>query len=111
MCAVTPTFEASVDSPAPLRALVAGTLFSTLAAVLLAQRATERRRVQRLAQGMTTELQRLALVAQRTANAVIITDPQCRITWVNDAFERITGYTLAEVKGNGAWQAAAVRRH
>lgn len=42
---------------------------------------------------------RLALVTQRTTNAVIITDADRQITWVNAGFERITGYTLEEVKG------------
>ena len=42
---------------------------------------------------------RLALVASRTQNAAIITDAERRFEWVNDAFTRITGYTLAEVVG------------
>ncbi len=45
------------------------------------------------------ENSRLALVTQRTTNAVIITDANRRITWVNAAFERITGYRLEEVLG------------
>ena len=45
------------------------------------------------------EFERLALVAQRTSNAVVITDAARRITWVNDGFTRITGYTLHEALG------------
>lgn len=45
------------------------------------------------------ENQRLALVVQQTASLVIITDSQRRITWVNAAFERLTGYSLAEIAG------------
>ncbi len=45
------------------------------------------------------ELSRLALVAQKTQNAVIITNPHGSIQWVNDAFTRITGYQLEEVLG------------
>lgn len=41
----------------------------------------------------------LALVASHTDNAVIITDAQGLITWVNEGFEKIAGYTLAEVQG------------
>ena len=41
----------------------------------------------------------LALVAERTTNAVIITDAKRRIEWVNEGFTRITGYTLDEVRG------------
>jgi PAS domain S-box-containing protein len=45
------------------------------------------------------ELERLALVARNTTNAVVITDLERRITWVNEGFTRITGYTLDEVIG------------
>jgi PAS domain S-box-containing protein len=45
------------------------------------------------------EARKLALVADRTTNAVLITDAQSRIEWANRGFERISGYTLAEVKG------------
>ena len=41
----------------------------------------------------------LALVAKYTDNAVVITDAHGRIEWVNDGFERITGYTSEEVIG------------
>ncbi len=45
------------------------------------------------------EARKLALVAARTDNAVILTDPDGRIEWVNDGFIRITGYELAEAIG------------
>jgi PAS domain S-box-containing protein len=45
------------------------------------------------------EFERLAMVAQRTSNAVLITDEAMRITWANDAFTRLSGYTLDEVMG------------
>jgi len=38
----------------------------------------------------------LALIASRTDNAVCLTLPNGTIEWVNDAFERITGYSRAE---------------
>ncbi|MDW8014550.1 MAG: SpoIIE family protein phosphatase [Bacteroidia bacterium] len=41
----------------------------------------------------------LAAVAAYTDNAVIITDVQGKIIWVNRGFERLTGYTLEEVRG------------
>ncbi|PAW67371.1 MAG: hypothetical protein B9S34_05615 [Opitutia bacterium Tous-C1TDCM] len=42
---------------------------------------------------------KLSLVAARTDNAVVITDAERRIEWVNEAFTRITGYTLEEAVG------------
>ncbi|MFN0162105.1 MAG: response regulator [Burkholderiales bacterium] len=45
------------------------------------------------------EARTLALVAARTDNAVIITDAQGRIEWVNDGFTRLSGWHLAEVAG------------
>lgn len=47
----------------------------------------------------TVELRRMALAAQLTTNAVILTDQFNRIEWVNPGFERLTGYTLEEVVG------------
>lgn len=41
----------------------------------------------------------LSHVAAHTDNAVIITDAEGRIRWVNDGFMRITEYTLDEVAG------------
>lgn len=46
-----------------------------------------------------TELKRLALVAQKAPSAVIMTDTDGRIQWVNEAFTRITGYEADEVMG------------
>jgi two-component system sensor histidine kinase/response regulator len=43
--------------------------------------------------------EKLALVASRTDNAVIISDVDGNIEWVNEGFIRITGRTLAEVAG------------
>lgn len=45
------------------------------------------------------ELEKLSLVASKTENAVIITDKDGFIDWVNAAFTRITGYELHEVSG------------
>ena len=45
------------------------------------------------------ELKRLALVAQKTQNSVIITNPDGKIQWVNDGFTRMTGYEFDEVVG------------
>ena len=44
-------------------------------------------------------LARLSRVVEQTAEAVIMTDPDGTITYVNPAFERITGYSAAEAIG------------
>ncbi len=95
----TPAFEAAFASHAPWSFFLGTLLASGLLAALLRQQATGRRRAETLAQQMTADLGRLALVARRTSNAVVITDARRRITWVNEGFERITGYAAAEVLG------------
>ena len=45
------------------------------------------------------EARELAMVVDRTRNAVIITDAQGRIDWVNHGFTRISGYTFEEARG------------
>ncbi len=45
------------------------------------------------------EMRRLALIVQCTDNAVILTNPQGLIEWVNDGFTRICEYRLDEVAG------------
>jgi diguanylate cyclase (GGDEF)-like protein/PAS domain S-box-containing protein len=41
----------------------------------------------------------LAEVASLSASAVVITDAQGRVEWVNAAFTRLTGYALDEIRG------------
>jgi PAS domain S-box-containing protein len=48
---------------------------------------------------LNDDVARLALVAEKTFNAVIITDAARKIVWANQGFTRITGYRLDEVKG------------
>lgn len=45
------------------------------------------------------EFRILSLVARQTDNLVVLTGNRGQIIWVNDAFERTTGYALHEVKG------------
>ena len=45
------------------------------------------------------ESRKLAMVAERTDNAVILTNHAGLIEWVNEAFERMTGWKLEEVRG------------
>ncbi|WP_276090928.1 PAS domain S-box protein [Pedobacter sp. JY14-1] len=53
---------------------------------------TENRKVQ-------AELTKLSLVASKVNNAVVINNADNQVTWVNTAFEQITGYTLDDLKG------------
>ncbi len=39
------------------------------------------------------------LLTQVTAFSAMVTDVNCRIVWVNPAFERLSGWTLAEIHG------------
>ena len=48
---------------------------------------------------MHQDLETISLVARFTNNLVIITDDQAKIIWVNDAFTKIMGYDIAEIKG------------
>lgn len=45
------------------------------------------------------ELEQLSWVASHTNNAVLITDAQQKVQWVNNSFERITGFTIADMLG------------
>lgn len=45
------------------------------------------------------KIKELALVASKTSDAVILTDSNAKILWVNSAFEKMTEYDLAEVIG------------
>lgn len=54
---------------------------------------TERRKVQ-------SELMRLSLVASKVNNAVVINDHNNEVVWINDAFERITGFNLEDIRGH-----------
>ncbi len=45
------------------------------------------------------EARKLALIASKTHNPIIITDPQGRLEWANPAFSALTGYALDELVG------------
>lgn len=82
--------------------LASGAMLSLLLAVTVWLLAAGRWRAEQLARGMTADLARLAMVARHTTNAVLITDAQQRIAWVNDGFTRLTGYTAPEAVGRPA---------
>ncbi len=45
------------------------------------------------------QLERLALIASRTTNAVLITNQKGGVEWANESFTRITGYAPEEIIG------------
>jgi PAS domain S-box-containing protein len=77
------------------------TLISLLAEALLIFEPAVRRlaRQHRTIEESSLKLSQLASIARRTTNAAVLTDTKRRITWVNDGFTRMTGYTLDEVLG------------
>lgn len=95
----TPAFEVLSERYAPWLVFAFGLLLSSALALLIRQQASGRNRAEMLARNMTADLERLALVAKNTSNAVIITDVNREIVWVNEGFERITGYSQTEVSG------------
>ncbi|KQY89205.1 CHASE domain-containing protein [Pelomonas sp. Root1444] len=78
---------------------VGGALLSLLLAITVYLLAAGRARAEQMARDMTADLARLATVASHTTNAVLITDVQRRITWVNAGFTRLFGYASEEVTG------------
>lgn len=95
----TAAFDTVALTWVPLGVFASGALAAGLLAALMWQQRQVRRQAETLAQRMSEEAQRLALVARNTSDVVVITDVARRITWVNAAFERLTGYGAAEAQG------------
>ena len=60
---------------------------------------TQRQAYQNELRARNAEARLLSMVASRTDNAVIITDPKGKTEWVNAGFTRITGFTLEDIQG------------
>jgi PAS domain S-box-containing protein len=60
---------------------------------------TDRKTSEAALQESQAKASRLALVASRTSNSVMITDAGGRIEWVNDGFTRLTGFSMEEAAG------------
>ncbi|MFN4838959.1 MAG: PAS domain S-box protein [Phycisphaerales bacterium] len=95
-----PAFESDVNMASGLNFGAAGGVLSVLLSWLTWTLGTATSRARAAAHAMTRDLRRLSMIAERTSNSVIITDTERRIVWVNEAFTRVTGYTLAEVLGH-----------
>ncbi len=75
-------------------------LLDTMRTLIVAHRAErERARAQERLRASEAEHRKLATVASLTSNIVFVTGPAGEIEWVNDAFVRITGYSLEEARG------------
>ncbi len=98
----TPEFDASVTDRTSIAVFAVGLAGSLFLASLSAQLVRRRRTAEGRADRMAEECDRLAMVARLTSNAVVMTDAQRRITWVNASFERLTGYNADEVLGRTA---------
>jgi PAS domain S-box-containing protein len=48
---------------------------------------------------LNDENTKLSLVASKIDSGVVINDANNKVTWINNAFEKITGFTLDDVKG------------
>lgn len=92
-------FDALLDRNTPWLFGLAGVLLSLLLSLAVWLLATGRVRAEALAKSMTRDLDRLAKVVQHTSNAVVITNRDLLINWVNDGFSRTYGYSFEEACG------------
>ena len=108
----TPKFEATIDHSMTAITGVGGTILSLLMAAIVWSLGMARTRALKLALSMTSDLtgaKNVAEVSLREAealratldmhNIVSVADAMGRITYANNSFCRISGYTLAELIG------------
>jgi PAS domain S-box-containing protein len=105
----TPAFDAAGSHSLQYSILIGGLMVSMLAGGLVWTMGTAKDRAQELAEMMTeqfhqteAEARKLAHIASRTNNAVVVVDAASQVDWVNKSFTRITGYSPAEVHGREA---------
>jgi len=88
-----------VEVPVRVSAVVVGDEVADKSVWWLVEDVTARRQMLDALRTSETEARMLSAAASHTSNMVVIADAQGRIEWVNEAFEKATGYRLAEVKG------------
>jgi PAS domain S-box-containing protein len=106
-----PAFDAAGNHSFADSVLIGGLVVSLLMGGLVWSLGTATTRAQELAAIMTenfhqteAEARKLAHIASRTNNAVMIVDAGGKVEWVNQSFSRITGYTAAEAHGRDPTQ-------
>lgn len=104
--AVLPAFFVSVDPPTAIAILkkaglilVANNVISSVVVGIALQYARSIADERIKARERQIQDRRLSLLARETTNAVIVTDRAGVIEWANDAYERISGYTVEESIG------------
>jgi PAS domain S-box-containing protein len=95
----TEDFERQIDQNEISRLAFTGSALSVLAGAFLWVLLIGRARAVSIARDLTKDLERLAMVAQHTSNAVVMTDAAGQVVWVNEGFTRITGFCAEEVLG------------
>ena len=98
----TAAFDAATFQSGAIIIGLGGIMLSGLLSLSFWLLASGRVRAEARAKELSGEMKRLALVAERTNNSVIIADADNRIVWVNDAFTRLSGQPLDEVQGRRA---------
>jgi PAS domain S-box-containing protein len=89
-----------LDTPQAWLFGLLGAVLSSIVALVVWLLTFGKARARALAREMTINLQRMAMVVEHTSNAVIITDVERRIVWVNQGFVRVSGYTLEQAIGH-----------
>lgn len=79
--------------------LIGGSAFAVLIAGTIFVLRSDASEAKKMANKMLSDLRRLAMVAERTTNAVVLTDEHRKIVWANEGFTRLTGYIVDEVLG------------
>ncbi len=96
-----PAFEASrsADARSAWLVLAAGSTGTGLLFMLTRRLTRGRSKAERRSATLAAEARELAQIVQHTTNTVALADMEGRITWVNRAFTRNTGYSLDEARG------------
>ena len=94
-----PIHDAAVDLLHALQAQKVALQESKVLATKLTEQRTELRTANARLRQQEAEQRKLALIAARTDNSVVLTDAAGKVIWVNNGFTRLTGYTLEDMLG------------